>query len=69
MVECSAIIYICSLNEFNWNENVKIDSWKYKEWKKIWNGGSRLKVRVTLIDEKREGKSFEMVWSCVEKSD
>lgn len=37
--------------------------------KKIWNGGSRLKVRVTLIDEKRERKPFEMVWSCAEKSD
>lgn len=35
----------------------------------IWNGGSCLKVRVILIDEKRERESFEMVWSCVEKSD
>ena len=38
-IKCWAIIYIyvcvCSLNGFNWNENVKIDKWKYKEWKKF----------------------------------
>lgn len=36
--------------------------------KKIWNGGSHLKVRMTLIDEKGERESFEMVLiMCREK--
>ena len=37
--------------------------------KKIWNGGSHLKVRMTLIDEKGEREShLRWFWSCVEKS-
>ena len=58
-----------SKNDCSWNENIKLISGNTGKYE-IWNEEISLKIGVSLIEEKKnEGKSLEIVWSYLEKSD